>query len=93
MVRIAIKSKSRCVGTAISHAVNLLESSCKNVPARIMTYLSGPCTFGPGAVVGLDLKEVIRTWTELKEDDHQQSIEVCLFYIIFFYETFLALYK
>ena len=68
--------KLRCVGTAISHAVQLLESSCKNLPARIMTYLSGPCTYGPGAVVGLDKKEVIRTWTELKENDNKESKEV-----------------
>jgi len=47
----------RSTGVAMSVAVSLLENTCPNSPARIMAFLAGPCTQGPGQVVGLSLKE------------------------------------
>ena len=50
---------SRCTGTALNLAISLLEAVPK-MGARIMSLLGGPCTIGPGTVVGVKLKEFIR---------------------------------
>jgi hypothetical protein len=39
----------RCTGAALAVATGLLECSNANNPARIMLFLAGPCTEGPGA--------------------------------------------
>jgi len=51
---------ARCTGTALNLAVSLLEAVPK-MGSRIMTLLGGPCTIGPGTVVGVKLKEMIRS--------------------------------
>uniref|UniRef100_A0A914R1B6 Uncharacterized protein n=1 Tax=Parascaris equorum TaxID=6256 RepID=A0A914R1B6_PAREQ len=34
-----------------------------------MTFIGGACTHGPGAVVGEELKNPIRSWHTIKEDN------------------------
>lgn len=34
-----------------------------------MTFIGGPCTHGPGAVVDDELKNPIRSWHSIKEDN------------------------
>lgn len=34
-----------------------------------MTFVGGACTHGPGAVVGEELKNPIRSWHTIKEDN------------------------
>jgi len=51
----------RCTGVALSVAIGLLENSFPNSAARIMTFVGGPCTKGPGMVVSNSLKEFIRS--------------------------------
>ena len=63
----------RSVGAAISYAVGLLECSFRYLPARILTFVGGPCTHGPGKIVDVDRTKVIRTWTELVKEDTNQS--------------------
>ena len=48
-------------GAALSVAVGLLESVCKGGAARLMCFIGGPCTQGPGQVVSDDLKEPMRS--------------------------------
>lgn len=44
----------RCSGAALSAAVALLEASCgKETGGKIVAFLNGPCTLGPGKTVGL----------------------------------------
>jgi len=50
----------RCTGVALSVAIGLLENSFPNSAARIMTFIGGPCTQGPGLIVSNSLKEFIR---------------------------------
>lgn len=50
----------RCTGVALSVAIGLLENSFPNSAARIMTFIGGPCTQGPGMIVSNSLKEFIR---------------------------------
>ncbi|KIH68911.1 Sec23/Sec24 beta-sandwich domain protein [Ancylostoma duodenale] len=59
----------RATGAALAVAVTLLEQCFPNTGARIMAFVGGACTYGPGAVVGEELKTPIRSWHTIKEDD------------------------
>uniref|UniRef100_A0A915NJ42 Protein transport protein SEC23 n=1 Tax=Meloidogyne floridensis TaxID=298350 RepID=A0A915NJ42_9BILA len=50
----------RAIGAALSVAITLLEVSFPNTGGRIMTFIGGPCTHGPGMVVNEELKDPIR---------------------------------
>lgn len=54
------KRPLRSTGAAMSIAVGLLECTYANTGARIMMFLGGPCSQGPGQVVNDDLKQPIR---------------------------------
>jgi len=60
---------SRCTGAALSVAVGLMETSFPNSGARIILYAGGPCTEGPGMVVGTELKEPIRSHHDIERDN------------------------
>lgn len=60
---------SRAVGAALSVAINILETTYPNSAARIMLFLGGPCTIGPGMVVDDDLKNTIRTHHDIDKDN------------------------
>jgi len=60
---------SRCTGAALSVAVGLMETSFPNSAARIILYSGGPCTEGPGMVVGTELKEPIRSHHDIERDN------------------------
>jgi protein transport protein SEC23 len=63
------KRALRCTGVAISVAVGLLESSFQNSGARILLFAGGPCTEGPGMVVGPELREPIRSHHDIDRDN------------------------
>ena len=48
----ATERTSRCTGVALSLAVALLETSFPNTGARVQLFTGGPCTAGPGQMVG-----------------------------------------
>lgn len=52
-------------GTALSVAVGLLERVCPGGAARVVGFVGSPCTHGPGAVVGEDLKESLRCHSDI----------------------------
>eukprot|EP00667_Euglena_gracilis_P003320 EG_transcript_3334 len=58
----------RATGAAISVAVALMETGYRGYGGRIMTFLAGPCTQGPGQTVSDDLSECIRLHNDLKAD-------------------------
>ncbi|VEL15913.1 unnamed protein product [Protopolystoma xenopodis] len=71
----------RSVGTALSVAVGLLESAFPNTGARLLLFLGGPCTQGPGMVVDDDLKNIIRSHHDIEKDNckyMRKAIKVCL---------------
>ena len=39
-----------------------------NTGARVMTFIGGPATQGPGMVVGDELKTPIRSWHDIEKD-------------------------
>lgn len=60
---------TRCTGVALSIAVGLMETAFPNTGARIMLFSGGPCTEGPGMVVGTELKEPIRSHHDIERDN------------------------
>ena len=63
------KRPLRSVGVALSVAVGLLECTYPNTGARIMLFMGGPCTQGPGMVVDDELKHPIRSHHDIEKDN------------------------
>ena len=53
--------RARATGAAAGAACGLLEGCLSGSGARILLFTGGPCTVGPGQVVGIDQAEAIRT--------------------------------
>uniref|UniRef100_A0A224XJ36 Protein transport protein SEC23 n=1 Tax=Panstrongylus lignarius TaxID=156445 RepID=A0A224XJ36_9HEMI len=63
------KRALRSTGAALAIAVGLLECSYPNTGARIMLFVGGPCSQGPGLVVNDDLREPIRSHHDIQKDN------------------------
>uniref|UniRef100_A0A2K6TMM6 Protein transport protein SEC23 n=1 Tax=Saimiri boliviensis boliviensis TaxID=39432 RepID=A0A2K6TMM6_SAIBB len=63
------KRPLRSSGVALSIAVGLLECTFPNTGARVMMFIGGPATQGPGMVVGDELKTPIRSWHDIEKDN------------------------
>lgn len=59
----------RSSGAALSIAVGLLECTYPNTGARIMSFIGGPCSQGPGQVVDDELKHPIRSHHDIQKDN------------------------
>ncbi|GAA0157830.1 vesicle coat protein [Lithospermum erythrorhizon] len=59
---------ARCTGTALSVAAHLLGLCVPGSGARIMAFLGGPATEGPGSIVSKSLSEPIRSHKDLDKD-------------------------
>jgi len=62
------KRPLRSTGVALSIAIGLLEASYPNCGARIMSFLGGACSQGPGQVVNDELKWPIRSHHDIEKD-------------------------
>lgn len=58
----------RATGAAINVAAALLENTFAGLGGRIMMFMGGAATIGPGLVVGTELKEAVRTHNELRKE-------------------------
>eukprot|EP00828_Plagiopyla_frontata_P044585 TRINITY_DN7320_c0_g3_i7.p1 TRINITY_DN7320_c0_g3~~TRINITY_DN7320_c0_g3_i7.p1 ORF type:complete len:463 (-),score=50.67 TRINITY_DN7320_c0_g3_i7:349-1737(-) len=58
--------QQRSVGTALNIAIGLMEG-CPKLGSRAMLFLGGPCTIGPGQVIGLELVETIRSYYDIQK--------------------------
>ncbi|XP_046379969.1 protein transport protein Sec23A-like isoform X1 [Haliotis rufescens] len=63
------KRPLRSTGAALSIAVGLLECTFPNTGARVMLFVGGACTQGPGMVVGDELKHPIRSHHDIEKDN------------------------
>lgn len=63
------KRALRATGAALSVAVSLLEATYPNSAARILLFVAGPCTVGPGIVIDEDLKNTIRSHHDIEKDN------------------------
>lgn len=74
------KRRSRATGAALSIATSLLETTFPNTGSRILLFSGGPCTIGPGQVVGLELKEPIRSHHDIVKDNAKHVKAASKFY-------------
>ncbi|CAH0385524.1 unnamed protein product [Bemisia tabaci] len=63
------KRSLRATGVALSIAVSLLECCYPNSGGRIMLFVGGPCSEGPGQVVNDELKDPIRSHHDIQKDN------------------------
>lgn len=70
----------RCTGVAMSVACGLLESSCPRQGARIMMFVGGPATVGPGLIVGQSKSENIRSHADLQKNNAPHHKAAIAFY-------------
>ena len=70
----------RSTGAALSVAVGLLEACRVGSAARVMAFLGGPCTQGPGLVVAPPLSEPIRMHYDLRRGSAKHSKKASEFY-------------
>ena len=63
------KRSIRATGSALSIAVSLLEVAYPNCGARIMLFIGGPATTGPGMIIDDDLKNTIRSHHDIEKDN------------------------
>ncbi|XP_054747872.1 protein transport protein Sec23A isoform X1 [Anastrepha obliqua] len=59
----------RSTGAALAIAVGLLECTYPNTGGRIMAFVGGPCSQGPGQVVDDELKHPIRSHHDIHKDN------------------------
>ncbi|KAK4397165.1 protein transport protein SEC23 [Sesamum angolense] len=71
---------ARCTGTALSLAAHLLGVCVPGSGARIMAFLGGPSTEGPGAIVSKNLSEPIRSHKDLDKDSVPHYHKAVKFY-------------
>jgi len=64
----ATERTSRCTGVALSLAVALLETSFPNTGARVQLFTGGPCTAGPGQMVGREMAEPMRCHHDIEKE-------------------------
>ncbi|KAG4164337.1 hypothetical protein ERO13_A13G009000v2 [Gossypium hirsutum] len=71
---------SRSTGTALSVAASLLGACFPGSGARIMAFLGGPSTEGPGAIVSKNLSEPIHSHKDLDKDSAPHYHKAIKFY-------------
>ncbi|KAK2650933.1 hypothetical protein Ddye_018422 [Dipteronia dyeriana] len=71
---------TRCTGTALSIAANLLGACVPGSGARIMAFVGGPSTDGPAAIVFKNLSEPIRSHKDLDKDSAPHYHKAVKFY-------------
>jgi len=71
---------SRSTGAALSVAVSLLETTFQNSGARIMLFTGGPCTVGPGLVVSDDLREPLRSHSDISKGSAKYASSATKYY-------------
>ncbi|XP_024022221.1 protein transport protein SEC23 [Morus notabilis] len=71
---------TRCTSTALSIAASLLGACFPGSGARIMAFVGGPSTEGPGAIVSKNLSEPIRSHKDLDKDSAQHFHKAVKFY-------------
>ncbi|KAG2359577.1 hypothetical protein BDR07DRAFT_1488030 [Suillus spraguei] len=70
----------RCTGVAVSAAIGSLETTFLNTGTRIMVFVGGPATEGPGMVVSNELKEPICSHHDIERDGVKHYKRALKFY-------------
>eukprot|EP01129_Flabellula_baltica_P015716 TRINITY_DN8106_c0_g1_i1.p1 TRINITY_DN8106_c0_g1~~TRINITY_DN8106_c0_g1_i1.p1 ORF type:complete len:754 (-),score=168.75 TRINITY_DN8106_c0_g1_i1:16-2277(-) len=67
-------------GVAISVGISVLQYTFPNSGAKLITLLGGPCTQGPGLIVGAEKTEPIRGYYELNKETASHTHQATKFY-------------
>lgn len=70
----------RATGAALAVAAGLMEGCVPNIGSRIMLFVAGPATVGPGQIVETDQGKSIRTHQDLVNDRAPYYKKACKFY-------------
>lgn len=74
------KRVARCTGCALSVATSMLDLALPRRGARVMMFVGGPCTSGPGAIVARPKTEDIRSHADLQRNAEPLHKPACEFY-------------
>ncbi|EED93311.1 hypothetical protein THAPSDRAFT_22248 [Thalassiosira pseudonana CCMP1335] len=74
------KRVARCTGCALSVATSLLDLALPRRGARVMMFVGGPCTSGPGAIVSRLKTEDMRSHADLARNAEPLHKPACEFY-------------
>ncbi|CAF0777901.1 unnamed protein product [Adineta ricciae] len=74
------KRSLRSTGAALSVATGLLEALYPNTGARLMLFIAGPCTQGPGMIIDEELKHTIRSHHDIETDNAKYMKKAIKFY-------------
>lgn len=61
------KRRTRPTGKALSIALNLIENIKPRTRSRVLLFVDGPCTFGPGKVTSVELRETMRSHLDIRK--------------------------
>ncbi|TID19246.1 hypothetical protein CANINC_003817 [Pichia inconspicua] len=70
----------RVTGAALNIASCLAEGSYVQCSAKITLFAAGPCTFGPGQIVSTELKEPLRSHSDIEKGSAKHYKEAAKFY-------------
>ncbi|KAL5549635.1 hypothetical protein UlMin_004866 [Ulmus minor] len=76
----ADRRSTKCTSTAVSVATSLLGACVPGSGARMMAFVGGPSTEGPGAIVSKNLSEPIRSHKDLDKDSATHFHKAVKFY-------------
>lgn len=65
--------RTRATGCAIAVATHMMSQCLSKTGARIILFSGGPCTEGPGKIVGSPLKEPLRSHHDLTDDSKMEK--------------------
>lgn len=71
---------SRCTGAALKVAAGMLAACSPDTGARIIGFVGGPCTEGPGVIVAKELTDPIRSHKDLAKDTAAHFNKAVKFY-------------
>lgn len=71
---------ARCTGAALKVAAGLLSACSPDTGGRIISFIGGPCTEGPGLIVSKDLTDPIRSHKDLAKVSATHFIKAVKFY-------------
>ena len=70
----------RVTGSALNIASSLIEASYTQCSAKITLFAAGACTFGPGKIVGSELKEPLRSHNDIEKGSAKHYKDAVKFY-------------
>lgn len=73
------RRKIRCTGSALSLVTSIM--GCMNIEVKsVLLFVQGPCTYGPGTITSIDLKNTVRSNDDILKDKCRYTNECKKYY-------------